>query len=76
MYRGLLKDTIKRILELGSKEIEEERIDKLIDELLQLSNKEIIDSLAIRVLSLYENDNSKLLESLMLIRTSRLSLGL
>ena len=68
MDRELLKDTIKKILVLGSKEIEEERIDKLVDELLKLNNKEIIDSLAIRVLVLYENDNSKLLESLMLIR--------
>ena len=69
MNRELLKETIKKILALSSKQVEEERIDRLVNELLALAdNKTIIDSLAYRVIALYENDNSKLLESLVLIQ--------
>ena len=69
MNREVLKETIKKILALSSKQVEEERIDRLVNELLALAdNKTIIDSLAYRVIALYENDNSKLLESLVLIQ--------
>jgi len=69
MEREKLKETINRILSLSNKKISEDRIDKLVDELIGFSNKDIIDSLALRVLSFYGDDNSKLLEGLELTRS-------
>ncbi len=68
MDKDKLRETISNILRLSNKKIGEERIDRLVEELIGFSNKDIIDSLSLKVLSFYGKDNSKLLESLELIR--------
>ena len=69
MEKAKLKETIVKVLNLSNKNIPEDRIDSLVEELSALdSDKDIIDSLALKALAFYEKDNKKLLDSLEIIR--------
>ncbi len=69
MDKQKIKDTIIKILSLTDKKLPEDRIDNLVEELVDLMDtKDIMDALALKATNIYQNDNKKLLQSLEIIR--------